>query len=71
MEANLGHIYDYSRHLLHTEETPNVLEQSEVKYVPNTENKSSLINNIEYERGSDCDTRSLAASGISRGGSSE
>ena len=48
-----GHIYNYSRHLLHTEETPDVLGNFRVKYDPNAENKSSLINNIEYECGSD------------------
>ena len=37
------HIYDYSRHLLHTEDTTDVLEKSRVKYDPNAENKISLI----------------------------
>ena len=42
------HLYDYSRHLIHTEESDVVLKKSIVKFDPNAVNKNVNTNNIEY-----------------------
>ena len=41
------HIYDYARHLLQTEETAEVLENSRLKYDRNAIEKGKITNNIE------------------------
>ena len=46
------HLFDYSRHILHTEETVDVLAESTVKFDPNAKEKESTTTNIDYVLGS-------------------
>ena len=45
------YLYDYSRHLIHTEESDEVLEKSKVKFDPNAHQKEKNPKNIDCIRG--------------------
>ena len=45
------HLYDYSRHVLHTKESETVVKGSKVKFDPNAIEKTTNTNNIEYIHG--------------------
>ena len=45
------HLYDYSRHVFHTEESLTVVTGSKVKFDPNVMEKTTNTNNIEYVLG--------------------
>ena len=46
-----SHVYNYARHIVHTEETDNVQTKTRVKYDPNAFEKVLSIDNIEYRTG--------------------
>jgi len=46
-----SHLYDYTRHLTHTELSDKVLQKSTIKFDPNAEKKEEKTNNIEYVLG--------------------
>ena len=48
---NRPHLYDHSRHILHTEESEDVIQKSCIKYDPNADGKAEKSNNIEYVLG--------------------